>query len=200
MHPPTKADWRTKVLDGRRILSTERRRSENAALATLAATLVPADTTVCAYVPVGSEPGAISMLDALADAGAEVLVPITRPDTPLCWAHFLGADTLVAAGFGLHEPTGDVLPPETVGRAHTVLVPALAVDRRGVRLGRGAGFYDRTLHLAAPDVRIVAVVRDDELVDELPEDPHDIRMGWALTPGSGLVRLGFGERAEQHRP
>ncbi|MEE2059757.1 5-formyltetrahydrofolate cyclo-ligase [Rhodococcus artemisiae] len=200
MHPPTKADWRTKILDGRRTLSTERRRSENAALATLAATLVPADTTVCAYVPVGSEPGAISMLDALADAGAEVLVPITRPDTSLCWAHFLGADTLVAAGFGLHEPTGAVLPPETVGRAHTVLVPALAVDRRGVRLGRGAGFYDRTLHLAAPDARIVAVVRDDELVDELPEDPHDIRMGWALTPGSGLVRLGSDEGAEQHRP
>ena len=46
-----------------------------------------------------------------------------------------------------------------------MLVPALAVDRRGVRLGRGAGFYDRSLPLAAPAARLVAVVRDDELVD-----------------------------------
>ncbi|WP_307846232.1 5-formyltetrahydrofolate cyclo-ligase, partial [Rhodococcus sp. CX] len=67
--------------------------------------------------------------------------------------------------------------------------PALAVDRRGVRLGRGAGFYDRTLHLADPSARLIAVVRDEELVDELPEDPHDIRMTHALTPSGGLTAL-----------
>jgi 5-formyltetrahydrofolate cyclo-ligase len=59
-----------------------------------------------------------------------------------------------------------------------------------VRLGRGAGFYDRSLGLAASDARLITVVRDEELVSELPEDPHDVRMGWALTPGSGLVPLG----------
>ena len=53
---------------------------------------------------------------------------------------------------------------------------------------------------ATGEAVIIAVVRDEELVDELPEDPHDIRMGWALTPGKGLVRLGSDDRAEQHTP
>ena len=69
-------------------------------------------------------------------------------------------------------------------------MPALAVDRAGVRLGRGAGFYDRSLPLADPAARLVAVVRDDELVDRLPAEPHDVRMTHALTPGRGFVALG----------
>ena len=75
--------------------------------------------------------------------------------------------------------------------ALVVLVPALAVDRRGVRLGRGAGFYDRSLTLARPDTPLIAVVRDDELLDRLPAEPHDVRMTHALTPQKGLVDLGI---------
>ena len=71
----------------------------------------------------------------------------------------------------------------------TVLVPALAVDRHGVRLGRGAGFYDRSLGFRDPAARLIAVVRDEELVDELPVEAHDIAMTHALTPGHGLVSL-----------
>lgn len=198
MAPSPKAVWRIRILSARRDLGAEQRRVENTALVAAAATLAPAGSTVCAYVPVGSEPGSIAFLDALTKAGCTVLVPVTQPGVALSWARYLGENYLVEAGFGLREPNGGVLPPETVAAAHTVLVPALAVDMRGVRLGRGAGFYDRTLDLAAPDAAIVAVVRDDELVTELPEEPHDVRMGWALTPGKGLVRLGTGDRAEQH--
>ncbi|MGH8967718.1 MAG: 5-formyltetrahydrofolate cyclo-ligase, partial [Actinomycetes bacterium] len=71
-----------------------------------------------------------------------------------------------------------------------VLVPALAVDRDGNRLGRGAGFYDRSLIYASPHARLVAVVRDDELVGALPADAHDVRMTHALTPSGGIVPLG----------
>ncbi|WP_298273762.1 5-formyltetrahydrofolate cyclo-ligase, partial [uncultured Bradyrhizobium sp.] len=76
-----------------------------------------------------------------------------------------------------------------VGEASAVLVPALAVDRRGTRLGRGAGFYDRTLQWAATMAPLVAIVRDDELVEELPNDPHDVRMTHAATPGLGVLDL-----------
>lgn len=194
----SKALWRTRIISARHRVESDLRHVEDEALARTAASLAPAGSTVCAYVPVGSEPGSTALLDALVAAGVTVLVPVTREGSALSWAEYRGESSLVAASFGLREPAGDVLPPETVGDAHTVLVPALAVDVRGVRLGRGAGFYDRTLHLASPEARIVAVVRDDELVTELPEDPHDIRMGWALTPEKGLVRLGAGNRAEQH--
>jgi 5-formyltetrahydrofolate cyclo-ligase len=144
---------------------------------------------VCAYVPTHREPRSASLLAALTAAGARVLLPVAREPGPLRWAEFTGDEQLVSAPFGLREPAGPARPPETVATAAWLLVPALAVDRAGIRLGRGAGFYDRTLGLAAPDARIVAVVFDHELVQQLPSEPHDMKVGWALTPGYGLVRL-----------
>ncbi|MGQ4616600.1 5-formyltetrahydrofolate cyclo-ligase [Nocardia sp. R7R-8] len=181
--------WRTELLARRAVMSATEREKEAFALATAVAT-VAAREWVCAYVPVAGEPGSTAMLDALLAGGARVLLPVTGPPGPLSWAEYTGADALRRARYGLLEPIGAVLPPETVTRADLILVPALAVDLRGVRLGRGAGYYDRTLPAARPDARLVAVVRDDELVDRLPEEPHDRRMGWALTPCGGLRRLG----------
>jgi 5-formyltetrahydrofolate cyclo-ligase len=97
---------------------------------------------------------------------------------------------LVPAPFGLREPAPPWRPPVAIGAASVVLVPALAVDRRGNRLGRGAGFYDRALPLADPAARLIAVVRDDELIDEIPAEPHDIAMTHVLTPGWGVIPLG----------
>ena len=97
---------------------------------------------------------------------------------------------LVPAPFGLREPQEPWLPADAVADATAVLVPALAVDRAGARLGRGAGYYDRTLPLADPAARLIAVVRDDELVDEVPAEAHDVAMTHALTPRRGLVELG----------
>ncbi|BCO34631.1 hypothetical protein MHEC_10640 [Mycobacterium heckeshornense] len=89
----------------------------------------------------------------------------------------------MAGRFGLLEPAAPWLPASALTEADLVLVPALAVDRRGVRLGRGRGFYDRSLVSCGPRARLVAVVRDQELVDELPCEPHDVAMTHALTPG-----------------
>ena len=68
-----------------------------------------------------------------------------------------------------------------------VLVPSLAVDRDGHRLGRGGGYYDRVL-ATVPRARRVAVVYDEEVVATVPHDPHDVDVAFALTP-SGLVLL-----------
>ena len=106
------------------------------------------------------------------------------------------AGQLVTAAYGLREPAEPTLAPEAIAQAQLILVPALAVDRQGVRLGRGAGFYDRSLHLVAPGTRLVAVVHDDELVEQLPAEPHDVPMTHAFTPGSGLVALGFARAVE----
>jgi 5-formyltetrahydrofolate cyclo-ligase len=147
--------------------------------------------TVSCYVPFGSEPGAVGLLDALLDAGARVLLPVV-PDgpEPLDWAEYTGTSSLVAGRYrGMLEPSGTRLGPAAIAEAGLVLVPALAVDHEGVRLGRGAGYYDRSLGFTAPDARLVAVVRDGELVERLPAEPHDVRMTGALTPAHGLVTL-----------
>ncbi|NLU82606.1 5-formyltetrahydrofolate cyclo-ligase [Rhodococcus sp. HNM0569] len=188
--PSDKARWRGRVLEARRALGATDRAREGAALADAAARAITTGETVATYHPVWDEPGADALLDAIARVAGRVLLPLTpRRPGPLEWAPYAGPASLAAGRFGIREPTA---PPVSAGEfaaATTVFVPALAVDRRGVRLGRGAGFYDRTLGAADPSARLVAVVRDDELVDALPEDPHDVRMGWALTPGGGLVRL-----------
>lgn len=122
-----------------------------------------------------------------------MLLPVAQHDDadaplPLRWGEYRPGH-LVAARFGLREPAPPWLAPDAVAEAAVVLVPALAVDRTGVRLGRGAGFYDRSLGSADPDALLIAVVRDDELVERLPSEPHDVRMTHALTPGLGLVAL-----------
>ena len=148
---------------------------------------------VCAYLPVGTEPGSEAMVARLLDLCDEVLLPVANIDPtgghlPLRWGRYVPG-TLVPARFGLRGPPPPWLPPEEVARAGVVLVPALAVDRSGVRLGRGGGFYDRSLALCAPQTRLVAVVRDEEVLDELPSEPHDVRMTHALTPSAGVMRL-----------
>ncbi|MDQ2584608.1 5-formyltetrahydrofolate cyclo-ligase [Saccharothrix yanglingensis] len=136
---------------------------------------------VCAYAASAREPGSVAMLDALVGAGYRVLLPVVVGDG-LAWAPYDGR--LRPGAFGLPEPVGtaSALPAGVA----LVLVPALAVDHAGVRLGKGGGYYDRALaSCAAPKV---AVVRDEEFVPVLPAEPHDVRVDAVLTP-SGLVRL-----------
>lgn len=190
----TKAELRAAILSARRAAPTEVRRAENDALCKRLAGLARPGDVVCAYVPVSSEPGSLDMLDVLVQVGVTVLLPVARDDDsgtplPLNWAPYRVGE-LVGAGFGLREPQAPWLPAEAISTAAMVVVPALAVDRRGVRLGRGAGFYDRSLPLARPDARLIAIVRDDELLDLIPGEPHDVPMTHALTPGKGLVELG----------
>lgn len=190
----TKTALRAEILLARRSLPSHLHDAEAHALATHIAEIVTDGETVCAYVPVGSEPGSIELIDCLHRRATRVLLPVARHDTagipqPLQWGEYRPGG-LVQARFGLREPAGPWLPPAAVANASLLLVPALAVDRLGVRLGRGAGFYDRTLPLASPSARLVAVVRDDEFVERLPAEPHDVTMTHALTPRLGLVRLG----------
>ncbi|WP_328388369.1 5-formyltetrahydrofolate cyclo-ligase [Nocardia sp. NBC_00416] len=184
-----KQAWRAAIRARRAGLAESVRAAEAAALAAAAAELGPAEW-MCAYVPMPSEPGSLALPEALRTTGSRVLIPVTGEPGPLRWGEFTGVEALRPARYGLLEPTGPVLPPETVARAGVVLIPALAVDRRGVRLGQGAGYYDRTLGMVDAAARRIVVVRDDEVVERLPEEPHDIRMNWVLTPEGGVRRLG----------
>ncbi|CDP89526.1 MULTISPECIES: 5-formyltetrahydrofolate cyclo-ligase [Mycolicibacterium] len=190
---PMKTELRAGVLRARRAVPADVRDTEARGLCHWLPGLVRSGQTVCAYVPVGSEPGSHMLLETLTELGVRVLLPVARNDgdgraMPMQWGPY-EPGALVAAEFGLREPPPPWLPAGHIADAEVVLVPALAVDRRGNRLGRGAGFYDRSLIYAAPQARLVAVVRDEELVDELPADPHDVRMTHALTPSGGIVTL-----------
>ncbi|HWF69775.1 MAG TPA: 5-formyltetrahydrofolate cyclo-ligase [Mycobacterium sp.] len=193
METTAKAELRERLLAARRSVTSDVRATEARSLTEHLEAVVASGSTVCAYVPVGAEPGSIEMLDAVLRRGGRVLLPVARTtadDSPVAlqWGEYRPGQ-LVAARFGLLEPTEPWLPTTTLAEAIVVLVPALAVDHAGARLGRGRGFYDRTLVHRNPAARLIAVVRDQELLDELPREPHDVSMTHVLTPRRGLIEL-----------
>jgi 5-formyltetrahydrofolate cyclo-ligase len=137
--------------------------------------------TVAAYVSVGREPGTGVLLDALAAAGKRVILPLLQPDNDLDWAAYTGAEGLVSAGRGLLEPVGAPLGPDAVATADVVVVPGLAVDRSGLRLGRGGGSYDRALARVPVGTFTCVVLNDEEVLDAVPAAPHDRPVTAAVT-------------------
>ncbi|TFV62656.1 5-formyltetrahydrofolate cyclo-ligase, partial [Blastococcus sp. CT_GayMR20] len=79
--------------------------------------------------------------------------------------------------------------PTAIADADAVVVPALAVDHFGFRLGRGGGYYDRALVHARPDAVLVTVVFDEERFAELPREAHDRPVGAVVTPSGGWQDL-----------
>lgn len=133
---------------------------------------------LAAYLSIGSEPPTRRLVDNLAAAGVEVLLPVIDGDR-LDWAGYAGPAALARRAFGLDEPTTPLVEG-ALATCAVVLVPALAVSRGGARLGRGGGYYDRAL--AGCRAPAFAVVFDDEVLDALPVEPHDATVtGW-LTP------------------
>jgi len=156
------------------------------ALAEHAARAWSSTTRLAAYAATGTEPPTRPMIDRLRASGVEVLLPVVA-DAELRWAPYDGWDRLVPGRFGLLQPAGPLLPVGVLGEVDVIAAPALAVDVHGHRLGRGGGYFDRAL-TAVDRAVIVAVVFDDEVLDEVPVEPHDRAVTGVLTP-SGLRRL-----------
>lgn len=178
-------------------LVTTRRRRSLAEMSTAARDLadrlletpeVRRAASVAAYVSVGSEPGTGPLLEALAGLGRRVLLPVLLPDLDLDWAAYAGPRDLARAGRGLLEPSGPRLGPDAVATADVVLVPALAVDGQGNRLGKGGGSYDRALGRVPVGTFVCALLHDGELLDSVPVEEHDRPVTAVATP-SGLTRL-----------
>ena len=156
---------------------------------------VPTPTpTVAAYLSAPDEPGTGPLIEALIANGLDVLVPVLRPDFDLDWG-LMGRDSArlapsqVAGRGRLFEPDGPRLGPGAISAAALVIVPALAVDRRGRRLGQGGGSYDRALGRVLAGIPIVALLFDDELLDDVPVEAHDRAVNFAVTPTRAV---GFG--------
>jgi 5-formyltetrahydrofolate cyclo-ligase len=148
--------------------------------------------TIAAYYSIGTEPDTHGLVFALWKRGSYVILPLLRPDGDLDWASYEGPDSLVPGPRGLLEPGEPPRGPGAVARADAVLVPALAVDRAGNRLGRGGGSYDRALARVGPVVPLLALIYDAEFLDHVPAEPHDVKVRSAVSPVAGVTMTDAG--------
>jgi 5-formyltetrahydrofolate cyclo-ligase len=194
---PGKRGLRRELLANRRGLSEEDLLAHERALAAHALALpeLAAARTVAAYVSVGTEPGTAALLEALRERGTRVLLPVLLPDDDLDWGPYTGPGSLAVVRHGgrmeLAEPAGPRLGPGAVTEADVVLLPGLAVDGRGMRLGRGGGSYDRVLarlERAGARPALVVLLYDTEVVARVPAEAHDRPVHAVVTP-TGVRRF-----------
>ncbi len=127
-------------------------------------------------------------LDArLRERGVRVAYPAVDPETGVMTFRFVKRpDAMLEQGFGFREPAMTE-PEAAAGDLDVVVVPALAVDPRGHRIGYGAGYYDRTLPRFVPSAISVVVAFDFQLLSELPETERDVTAAWIVTDARTLA-------------
>jgi len=140
--------------------------------------------TIAGYHAHQNEADPARLLLALARAGAHIAFPrIVRRDAPLEFHLVPEGEIMKPGAYGIHEP----LEHWPRARPATLLVPLLAFDDAGHRLGYGGGYYDRTL-AALPQARAIGIAYAGQRVDFLPHDAHDCRLDAILTE-NGLTEF-----------
>ena len=189
-----KALLRARMLDARSRLSADERATAGRGIrdALLSLPELQMAGTVAAYYSVGAEPDTRGLVYGLWKRGTYVLLPLLKPDGDLDWASYEGPDSLVPGPRGLLEPGEPPRGADAVARADVVLVPALAVDGAGNRLGRGGGSFDRALTRVGSLIPVIALLYDAELVETVPAEPHDKQVGAVARPRQGITWLPAG--------
>ena len=188
-----KATLRAQMHERRAGLSAAFRASAAVAIAALADDLLARigaapGSFISSYWAIGPELDPSPLGSALVSRGHTLCLPVmVGKAKPLVFRAYAKGDALVERTWGIKEPaaTAATVTPSIL------LVPLLAFDNDGYRLGYGGGFYDRTLQALRETSAVTAVglAYDDQRVDEVPHLSYDQPLDWVLTP-SGLQRCG----------
>jgi 5-formyltetrahydrofolate cyclo-ligase len=144
--------------------------------------------SVSCFLSSPTEPGTRAFINAAIEQGLRVLLPVMREDGLLDWTVASPGGQEVQSALGVPEAVGELLGPIAVNDVDLMIVPAAAVDRGGMRMGWGRGFFDKTLGSMARRPPAYAVIYDSELVDSVPQDVHDQPVTGVVTP-TRTVRL-----------
>ncbi len=174
---------RRKALDIRAGIIRARREAEARAIARHGLDFLSCDDPceLAGYYPVKGEIDVLPLMADAAERGWRTSLPVIESwGKPLIFRRWEPGDPVKEGLFGIPVPAQTT---ETV-TPRRILVPLLAFDARGVRLGFGGGFYDRTLARlrAQGEVEAVGVAYDEQEMSNLPIEPHDQRLDWVLTP------------------
>jgi 5-formyltetrahydrofolate cyclo-ligase len=183
-HGPRGKPATRRTLLARRDALTERERADKSALicARAGALLIdrlPAPATVAIYAPKGTEVETRPLDEALRAGGYTVVYPRVIDEARVLAFHPVVVDALVPGRFGLREPPTDA-PAVALDAISAFVVPGLAFDRGGGRVGWGRGYYDATLTLAAGALRI-GLAFECQLTERVPRESHDALLHEIIT-------------------
>ncbi len=178
---------RAELRERRRIRTSTERTEESASLTRNLMALVERHgaSFLAAYLSMTDEPNTRDFLRWTQTRGTRVLIPVSRADGLLDWAPYDGAAEDIDV-LGMPTPTSELLGPIAINRVDLILVPAACVDRTGMRMGWGMGYFDKTLGSMEACPPVYAVIFDDELVDSVPRERHDMPVDGVVSP-SGIV-------------
>jgi 5-formyltetrahydrofolate cyclo-ligase len=178
---------RAELRERRRITTSKERDEADAAITRNLIDLTSGlgSHSIAAYLSTPEEPATREFLDWACDNDIRVLLPVSRADGLLDWAPYDGEDEDEDL-LGMPTPTSELLGPIAINGVDLIIVPAASVDRTGMRMGWGRGYFDKTLGSMEGCPPVYAVIFDHELVDSVPSERHDQRVNGVVTP-SGIV-------------
>jgi 5-formyltetrahydrofolate cyclo-ligase len=133
---------------------------------------------IAAYFSTASEPSTDELLNELWSRNIQVLTPRVDGEA-LLWVDTERDTPTKIGAFGIREAQGTALVD--LGHAQVIVLPALAIDPMGHRLGQGGGFYDRALSQFEMPPLLIAVVHDSEDQEDIPVESHDARVDVVVT-------------------
>jgi 5-formyltetrahydrofolate cyclo-ligase len=138
---------------------------------------LPRDPVIAGYAPLKGEVDPLPLLQQLTAMGCTITLPVAEANKPLSFHRWKPGDPLIPGAYGTREPGHAPLRP------NLLIVPLVAFDREGWRLGRGGGFYDRTIAelRAAGPVTTVGIAFAAQRIPQVPRELHDQRLDWIVT-------------------
>ncbi|MDF2507882.1 MAG: 5-formyltetrahydrofolate cyclo-ligase [Microbacterium sp.] len=180
---------RADLRERRQLLSDQQREAAATAIGERLDALVDqiGAQSISCFLSTTTEPGTRDFVTRAVRRGIRVLLPVTRADGLLDWAVATDDDAVAEGLHGLPEPTGEVLGPIAVNDVDLMIIPAAAVDRTGMRMGWGRGYFDKTIGSMEQCPPVYAVIYDSEVLDELPREVHDQPVNGIVTPSQTLT-------------
>ena len=184
----TKAMLRSQALACRNALGDAARAAASDSIAERAGEILASvrPNSVSLYLPIGSECETGSLIARAASIGAEIGLPTIIDETRIVFRRYQPGDALVAGKFGTSAP----LARAPLMRPEVIVMPLVAFDRNGTRLGYGRGHYDRainTMREAGQRPKLLGIAFSVQEVGTIPVEPHDVGPDWIVTEKGSLA-------------
>lgn len=129
--------------------------------------------------------------------GKHVAVPVCVPQThTLLVSEIMSFEELRDGFYGIKEPMEEYMRPVSPGQLDLIIVPAVAYDKKGYRIGYGGGYYDRFLSSLDKDIATIGIAFDVQIIDKVPVQPFDISVDMVITE-SGIIVPDGNKRGEK---